>query len=252
MKISSIIVTQIKRIDLLEKSLWFYSRQTLDKTCLELLIVHHDGLAATEKISSILKELSIEARILHVEKRPLGALRNIGLRAATGDIICQWDDDDLCSPDRLKCQSSYFSNSEILATTLHSQICWFSNLGELYIRTGGREGIHGTIMFRNGLNLFYSDNMDKGEDTCLMTDILRVAKNGVYCIDGHPELYLRTYHGNNTWNFAHHYGRLKHQAMPEDWLLTHRTRIIKWIQAYDLTNVIVKDNLHNTIFHVKN
>src|ERR1700722_6580583 len=35
-------------------------------------------------------------------KLNLGQLRNFSLEAATGDIVCQWDDDDLHHPKRLE------------------------------------------------------------------------------------------------------------------------------------------------------
>jgi glycosyltransferase involved in cell wall biosynthesis len=46
-------------------------------------------------------------RFINVENQcSLGELRNIAISSAAGEIICQWDDDDLYDKDRLRIQTS--------------------------------------------------------------------------------------------------------------------------------------------------
>ena len=41
----------------------------------------------------------------------LGQLRNLSIEAATADIVCQWDDDDLNHPERLELQARHLNDA---------------------------------------------------------------------------------------------------------------------------------------------
>ncbi len=241
MKISCLTVTQISRIELLEKSIHSFASQTIESKFRELVIVHHDGEYASTMIRSISEKYSVDAKIFSVPKLPLGELRNLSLGFATGDIICQWDDDDICHSSRLVEQSKPFNSDDCIATSLSSQIYLFYDNNELYIRKGASEGIHGTFMFRNGLGFHYQSNLTKGEDSQLISEILKYNSAGVFCIDNRPELFVRTYHGQNTWEYTHHYDRLKKQAYNQQWLLENKETIIEWLRQLDITGVFVRD-----------
>jgi glycosyltransferase involved in cell wall biosynthesis len=248
MKISCLTVTQLSRINLLRRCLRSYSLQSYDSNLRELIVVHHDGFPCTTAIKKILIEYQIEAKIIEAPIAPLGELRNISIENAIGDILCQWDDDDFFHPDRLKIQSAPFINAGYMGTSLANQLYWFFNTNNLYIRNGGKEGIHGTLMFRNDPGLRYAPVMSKGEDTKLIQDILNKNPFGICCIEDHPELYVRTFHGLNTWDYDHHHKRLYQQAMGTDWIKRNEREILEWLVVLDIPKVNICNNMDQIVF----
>jgi glycosyltransferase involved in cell wall biosynthesis len=240
MKISCLTVTQLQRLHLLRRCLWSYSRQTVDSSLRELLLVHHDGHEATRAIQKLLTEFTIDARIFDVPRAPLGKLRNISIENASGELLCQWDDDDIYHPNRLFVQSLPFVEDSCIATALSTQLLWFCEKGDLYIRRGSKDGIRGTVMFRNGLGLQYDPTMSRGEDSRLMQDLLAYGPSSVHPIDDHPELYVRTYHGLNTWEFEH-YHKHTQRAVTAEWLKQNEATIRGWIKILQLGSVRVRD-----------
>ncbi|MCC8197454.1 MAG: glycosyltransferase family 2 protein [Tannerellaceae bacterium] len=55
------------------------------------------------------------------KKLTLGELRNLCVQNADGKYICQWDDDDWYSEDRLQIQMEYIIKSNKAAWVL---LCW--------------------------------------------------------------------------------------------------------------------------------
>lgn len=241
MNISCLTITQLNRIKLLERSIYSYSIQTMDLKFCELIIVHHDGTEGNTAIYNLLTKYKVDAKVFSVPKYPLGKLRNLSIEFATGDLLCQWDDDDFYHPERLNVQSTPFFNSSVVATTLSSQLYLFYENRDLFIRDGAKEGIHGTIMFRNGLGLRYENNFIKGEDSALIKEILKINNDGIFCINNRPEIFVRTYHGKNTWKFTHHYDRLKKQAYSYSWLLENEMIIRQWLKELEISDVNVRD-----------
>jgi glycosyltransferase involved in cell wall biosynthesis len=248
MKISCLTITKLSRIHLLRRCLKSYSWQSFDVNWRELIVVHHDGRRCTNAIKKLLAEYEIEAKIIEAPVGPLGQLRNLSIEHAAGDILCQWDDDDFFHPDRLKIQSAPFNNADYMATSLSKQLYWFFNTNNLYIRSGGKEGIHGTLMFRNDLDLRYDPLMFRGEDTKLIQDILIKDAFGICCINDHPELYVRTFHGLNTWDYDHHHKRLIRQAKDSDWIERHKKQILEWMLVLDIPAVNICNNMDQIIF----
>jgi len=248
MKISCLTITQFSRINLLKRSLHSFSLQTFEPSLRELIIVHHDAPQFTFEIEKLLSEYKINAKIVDVAKAPLGELRNISIESASGDLLCQWDDDDFYHPDRLKIQAEPFEVNGCVATTLEMQMFWFCKDGDLYIRKGGKEGLHGSIMFRSDRGLLYQKNLSKGEDTFLIQEIMAQGPLSIYRIDGQPQLYVRTYHGENTWNSEHHYSHIR-QSLSTDWLKTNKNVIKKWIKELNIAPVNVR-SADNLIFSI--
>jgi len=240
MKISCLTVTQISRIAMLRRCLSSYAYQTIDVSSRELLLLHHDGPHATSAFQRLATDLNIEARVIEVPRAPLGRLRNLSIEHARGELLCQWDDDDFYHPDRLLTQSSPFDAIGCVATSLDSQFFWFRDANDLYIRRGGKEGIHGTVMFRNGIGLKYDEVMTKGEDSRFMQDLLKHGNASVVRIDNRPELYVRTYHGLNTWDLGHHRSHTR-QALSADWLIHNETKVRDWIRTLGFPRVKVRD-----------
>ncbi len=237
MNISCLTITQLTRIHLLPRCLQSFREQTLPSAARELVLVHHDGAEATRAFTEILEVFQIKATIVSVEHAPLGTLRNISIEHAAGDLLCQWDDDDFYHPDRLLLQSAPFADDDCVASSLDSQLFWFCESGDLYIRRGSREGIHGTVMFRRELGLRYSPAMSRGEDSRFMQEVL--GRGRVHRVDHHPELYVRRYHGRNTWEFDHHYKQAL-RSFDVKWLREKEPAIRNWLKALNISGVRVR------------
>jgi glycosyltransferase involved in cell wall biosynthesis len=233
-------VTRLTRLHLLRRAVLSYARQSVDAARRELVLVQDDGPRGETALRALLNDLDVGASIVTVDRAPLGQLRNEGLAQARGDLVCQWDDDDFFGRDRLECQMVPFHASGCLASSLDSQLLWFIDCGDLYVRRGPKEGIHGTVMFRNHIGLKYDPTLSRGEDTIFIREILDRAPSGVARIDDRPDLYVRTYHGGNTWSLDHH---RKQTARVRDvaWLRANEGTIRQWLRTLNISDVKVRD-----------
>jgi glycosyltransferase involved in cell wall biosynthesis len=211
--ISCLIVTQEGRQPLLEKALDCLSKQTWK---------NH------------------EAVIVHDEGQTLGALRNLTIQQAKGEILCQWDDDDLYHPERLEAQ--YNAMAGKVANYLESQFYYFPQQAELFIRDDKRR-IEGTLMMRSGLGVTYPESgprCEKGEDTAFAEAIYHKHPGQISTIN-RPELYCRVYHGANTWHYQHHHARLAHIAHKVNQLKENETSTRAALKVYGLSGIKVRD-----------
>ena len=104
-KLSCLTVT-VGRLTLLKRAVRCYCDQTYRNR--ELVIVTDADGRRRQAIEEYLSSLERpDIRFIPVEGvRSLGALRNIALESAGGEIVCQWDDDDLYHPQRLEKQAA--------------------------------------------------------------------------------------------------------------------------------------------------
>lgn len=129
------------------------------------------------------------------KKMKLGDLRNLSMDAATGDLMIQWDDDDWHHPDRITFQVENHLPGRI--TILRNQYrlnvlkgFW----GILDAKGWPIGGIVGT-MIHGPTDLRYPSRK-KSEDSAF----IRKWKDSVDVVDNPAHLYVRIYHGKNTWD----------------------------------------------------
>ena len=150
------------------------------------------------------------------EPRPdmtLGALRNLAMAQASGDVVCQWDDDDCYHPDRIRAQLAHMledgSRACFLTDQLHYReddgtVRWVDwTLGGADVR--GRL-IPGTLMMFRDDRFRYpeaGEEARRGEDSVLLNALCDAVEVSAAKDLGH--LYLYTYHGRNTFSRDHHY-----------------------------------------------
>lgn len=135
----------------------------------------------------------------------LGRLRNLSLDLARGQIVAQWDDDDWYHPDRLRQQAGALTNGKhacvLAATLMHLDAPeWIDRpyVGAL------KPGVPGTIVHRADPAARYPEER-RGEDTVFL-DHWRADELAV--LDA-PHLFLRAFHGANTWEREHFERRLR-------------------------------------------
>lgn len=144
-----------------------------------------------------------EVRILRSKHTTLGDLRNVGLAESRGDLLIQWDDDDWHHPRRIELQAQAWSKGA--AVLLRRQYRYNLLTGAAIIYDLPL-GIHGTILHERHAGAKYP-SLRKQEDTLF----LKHFKERVV-IDTTPSLYIRLYHGANTWDEAHVMGLSPEQA----------------------------------------
>ncbi len=144
-------------------------------------------------------------RVAPSSDNTLGALRNRSLDEARGEIIAQWDDDDWYHPDRLSAQAAMLDAGHdacvLRGTLMHlDDPRWFDHP---YVGTL-EPGVPGSIVHRADASARYPEKR-RGEDT----DFLGHWSGGRLAVLDAPQLFLRAFHGANTWERTHFERRVR-------------------------------------------
>lgn len=141
----------------------------------------------------------------HVARgKTLGELRNLAFQYARGAWMLQWDDDDFYQPGLM---SYMMENREPgAACLLRWQVrCSLLSGAAFYYASRPGEGIHGTILHEKSVPYRYPA-MVKREDTVFLSKFpKRVVLDNHFDAgpDGDAALYVRMFHGCNTWDERH-------------------------------------------------
>jgi glycosyltransferase involved in cell wall biosynthesis len=135
---------------------------------------------------------------------PLGALRNLSLAEARGELWCQWDDDDLYHPERLAAQQVAMAERGA-ASVLLAEVMQFSTADRSLCLTNWRAteagGFPGSIMCRRDVALRYPEAR-LGEDSAALRQL--GPDNLPALLAEQPWLYVYVTHGGNSWPAEHH------------------------------------------------
>ena len=198
--ISCLCVTHNKP-QMLKRAIECFKNQSYENK--QLIIVYEEFDTLThefinvQKFDNNIKVIRISSSI---DKLSLGELRNISVKQADGEYVCQWDDDDWFDPDRLKIQMKFIQKSGKPACILSRWIVFNSQTKKAYI--SNQRLWEGSILCLKDLiikNLYLP--LHKGEDTNVIDSLFEGDK--LYIIDDQPELYIYVSHGNNTWEQNH-------------------------------------------------
>ena len=204
-KVSCVMVTA-DRADLCARSVLCYEQQTYPNKELVILDNGHESMEA------LLWNLPAgEVRYKKIDRTPdliLGDLRNEALNMATGDfIIPQWDDDDWYHPDRIQLQVDVLQKGHdacaLAGTLMHvSQDPYFDRpyIGLL------PNGVPPTIMHRRDDSIRYP-SLPRTGDTVYVNEWLN--KSYVQLPEEASYLYIRAFHGANTWEVDHFLRRMR-------------------------------------------
>ena len=122
-----------ERFDRLKESVAGYVGQTYRPR--ELVVVANGGVP--EALAAIKAHIASLGRDdIRILEPPgtltLGALRNISKASARGEVVCQWDDDDLFHPERLRLQLAALVESGAEAVCLQHVMQYFRDDRRLY------------------------------------------------------------------------------------------------------------------------
>jgi glycosyltransferase involved in cell wall biosynthesis len=198
------------RLERLKRSVAGYIEQTHEPR--ELVVVVHGGEAepTTAAIKAHVASLGRgDLRVLQAaETLTLGALRNVSLANALGDVVCQWDDDDLYHPQRLERQLEALVSSGAEGVCLQEVMQFFPAGRRLYCtnwRATEAMAHPGTLMAWSGASIVYPEGGDTarlGEDLAVVRQLQQRGAYGV--LAGQPHLHVYVSHGGNSWDDAHH------------------------------------------------
>jgi len=127
----------------------------------------------------------------------LGALRNLSVRAARGEYVCQWDDDDLYHPQRIELGMLLLQSMQAETLFLSRWMLWAPGARRIGV-SGAREW-EGSMLARAAGVPAYPE-LARGEDTAVMHAL--VARGRVVLLDA-PWLYTYVQTGANTWTARH-------------------------------------------------
>jgi glycosyltransferase involved in cell wall biosynthesis len=209
--VSCLMVTQPvpRRLPYFKQTVADYLRQTHAPR--ELVVVLDRGDAATREaflahVASLARD---DIRVVEPPgKLTLGALRNQSFAHARGELVCQWDDDELFHPERVATQVGLLRELGAEATCLEEVLHYFPESRTLYcinFRKTVPRAMPGSLLMRRGLPVRYPEDgpkAERGEDTALVAQLHALGTFRV--ATGHAHLYVYQSHGANTWNDEHH------------------------------------------------
>jgi hypothetical protein len=193
--ISCLCVTRA-RVTLLTRAVECFLAQTYPRR--ELLILFDADDAATREYAAALHDDRIRlVEAPQVPRQSLGSLRNLAVAEARGQYVCQWDDDDWYHPDRLTAQFSALRASGRPTCVLSRWTCLDVEARRAYLSP--HRAWEGSIMVERERMVAYPD-LARGEDTIAIDQL--AARDELHLLD-RPDLYVYTFHGDNTWDRTH-------------------------------------------------
>ncbi|MBO6524549.1 MAG: glycosyltransferase family 2 protein [Balneolaceae bacterium] len=207
-KVSCLMVTA-NRKNLAKRAVECFRNQSY--TNKELVVVD-DGI---EDYAPLFKGLPADQiKYVKLEKEPdfvLGKLRNRSLEEASGDYLVQWDDDDWYHKDRIKIQAQILDQGYdaccLSSALMHLDTEEFMDHPYVGVLPNG---IPGSIMHRNNSEIRYPETR-RAEDTVYLNEWME--KRYFKLDDSFNHLFLRAYHGNNTWEKEHFRRRIRNSPL---------------------------------------
>jgi glycosyltransferase involved in cell wall biosynthesis len=171
-----------------------YARQTWRDRELVVVTASDQG----EAIRAVLVERGVETASIFVvsPNLTLGDLRNLAVARAKGDILMQWDDDDLSDPQRIETSLAVLTQTGVAAAFLARILVWQPQRQRAAITN--ERFWEGTItVWRDHARVFPA--LPRQEDTPVMHAL--TANHPVARIDA-PLLYVYAATGSNTTHIS--------------------------------------------------
>jgi glycosyltransferase involved in cell wall biosynthesis len=223
------------RFKLIQKSIQSFLWQTYQKKEL-IMVLDQSSVIEKQRLVRYVQRLNHpNIRMIHSDRNvTLGELRNLSVRHARGEAICQWDDDDLSHPKRIAVQLKHLSHTRAgavyLRNVLHvfteQQICFWTDWNKMKCKA-----LPSTLFMKKCDFLPYR-KVNKREDLYLMAQLSTWTKVAV--LDAPPFLYLYHFHGNNTWSLNHHMAIAEKSAVSMKKIRSDKSRLIRGIREAGL------------------
>lgn len=232
------------RLILLKEAIACYCDQTYPNR--ELVIVTNGSTRYQDAIADHLLYLGRnDIRLVQMDEKDasLGRLRNISLDQASGDLMCQWDDDDLYHPERIRLQYEAMIQSDAVACYLTDHLQFFVHEQALYWidwayyshKEDEKCMVPGTVLAYRDSRFFYPETGQDsriGEDNAIRSSLF---KHGpVATLPGKGYLYVYRYHGRNYLPGKHHEGMRAWGCLELDCLREREAVLRSALPAYPL------------------
>ena len=162
----------------------------------ELVIVCGDPDSELPDFLATLRDPTI--RYVTAAPGALGDLRNVSVEEARGTLLCQWDDDDLCHPQRLEFQYAQLVASGAASHFLSRLLMWWPEQRRLAISSSRRW--EGSMLCRRFALGTYPP-IARREDTHVVKDMRERGNRTAYT--DQPLAYCYIVHGDNTSGARH-------------------------------------------------
>lgn len=174
-------------------SIGYFRKQTYrDK---ELVIVCD---AVTEGLQRLVEQGGGDIRLVPVgERLSLGLLRNVSVDSARGELVCQWDDDDIYGIHRLERGVGALLEARSDAVFLRQWCIWSPRRKTLTL-SGTRVWEGSMVAFRGALPRY--PDLARAEDTALVE---AMAETRSLALLDDPLSYCYCIHGHNTYDDPH-------------------------------------------------
>lgn len=163
------------------------------------LVVVHQGIP--EESEELFRQAG--ARLFCMTDVALGTIRNRGAQEAKGDYICNWDDDDWSSPDRIEVQLAALRTAwkPSHACVFRQYVLWDEPNGRFYESYPRATGWESSLLVERAvlLRLRYPP-VDLGEDRQLMS---RMATSHRVLVLDEKDKYVYRFHGRNACSPEH-------------------------------------------------
>ena len=257
-KISCLMVSRPRaaRLPLVRKSLESYARQIYPHR--ELVVVIDIRASAEEQAG--LRE-AIEAivpanvRIICPEQElTLGALRNISTAEAAGEVLCQWDDDDIHHPDRLSVQYDRMRESGCGVSYLVDAMLLNHRERKMYWTNWAQAptGAHpGTLMCDADLVARYPETgplAQLSEDVTLLEELER--RGPIHRLAGVPHFYVYVTHPANTTTAEHHERLARELGVSRGLLMRREASLRENLAAFDFGGEVSIEGPNGPAFSV--
>jgi glycosyltransferase involved in cell wall biosynthesis len=166
------------------------------------LVVIVDRTSA-DYVESLLRSAGIDSARVYAagDGQTLGDLRNLAVERARGDILIQWDDDDLFDPMRIKACVDLLHQLPAAAVLQARLLLWWP--ARQMAAISGRRFWEGTIAVWRAHAPTYP-SLGRGEDT---PGVQQIAHSRQIALVDAPLLYVYAITQANTWH-AEHFGGL--------------------------------------------
>ncbi|MGP1680863.1 MAG: glycosyltransferase [Giesbergeria sp.] len=141
------------------------------------------------------------AQVFEMPGVQLGVLRNKSVELARGKYVCNWDDDDWSSPDRIEVQLAALLEKKAQACVLRRYVLWDERAGKFYESYPRATGWESSLLAERAavLRLRYPP-VNLGEDRQLMSRMATAYR--VHVLDALGK-YVYRFHGLNACSEEH-------------------------------------------------
>lgn len=225
-------------MSMLKRSIATYCAQTHENK--ELVVVCDGARESVDAIATHVRVLGRgDIRVIRCDMRlSLGALRNRSCDEASGDLFCQWDDDDVYHPRRLEEQYRALVDQNAACLYLEETMQFFAASRRLYwLNWHATEArAHpGTLLCRRSAQPRYPESgeiAERGEDLAVCLELQR--SSGFATLTGRPYLYVYVTHDVNKYPREHHEMLAGQLAISQGLLLRRETALRDGLKDMDL------------------